>query len=184
MNVFRRLGTWGLALLILGWMTGAAPGQDDDDWQIPVTLGKDGWMLYENGRFGMLIPVPPGMKAMRPPDNGGGQRFETADGRVALTCWGSFNVDGSGDPDARWKAALAEPGRTITYKVRKADWYVVSGVTDEGVGFYERYQANDKYCAGWVITHPQADEAKYRPWIERIARGFEARLGKGADTID
>lgn len=160
------------------------PAQEEEDWQVPVTVGKDGWLLYENGRFGTVFPVPPGMKAMRPPDNGGGQQFASLDGKVVLTGGGFFNVDGNGDVEARWKADLAEPDRTITYKVKKADWYVISGVTKSGLGFYEKYTANAKYCAGWSITYPQADEKKVSAWIERIAKGFQPRFGKGHDTTE
>lgn len=157
---------------------------EEENWQVPVTVGKDGWMTYVNPRFGGSIPVPPGMAAMRPPDNGDGQQFATADGKVILTSWGAFNVDGNGDLETNWQAALASPGRTITYKVKKAGWYVISGVTKDGIGFYERYTANAKYVAGWKMTYPQAEENKHSPWVERIAKGYEARLGRGEDRLE
>ena len=56
---------------------------EEEKWEVPLTPGKDGWMVYKNARFGTVLPVPPGMKAQRPPDNGGGQSFATADGKVA-----------------------------------------------------------------------------------------------------
>ena len=158
--------------------------EEEEAWQIPVTVGNDGWLFYTNGRFGVAFPVPPGMKALRPPDNGGGQAFATADGKVTLTGGGSFNVDDMGSIENRWKDSLAEPNRTITYKVKKANWYVISGVTKAGLGFYERYDANDKYCAGWSMTYPQVDDKKYAPWIERIAKGYEPRFGKGHDGVE
>jgi hypothetical protein len=180
----KRSHSFCLLLAGLSLCLSSAPSRAEDEaWQVPVTLGKDGWMTYQNFRFGSIIPVPPGMLAQRPPDNGGGQSFTTADGKATLSVFGSFNVDGNGDLDARWKEDLAEPGRTITYK-RKADgWFVISGVNQDGTGFYERYAANSKYCAGWRMTYPQEAEKKYAPWIERIAKGFEPRLGKGEDTV-
>lgn len=168
-------------------LTAALPIQplraEEEVWQVPVTIGKDGWMLYENERFGSVIPVPAGMVPLRPPDNGDGQRFATPDGKVDLAAWGSFNVEGNGDLDTAWQAALAEPGRTITYKVKKAGWYVISGVTTDGTGFYERYAAIPTHVAGWKITYPQAEAKKYAPWVERIAKGYEARLGKGYNGL-
>lgn len=163
----------------------AQENQDEEDaWQIPVTVGNDGWLFYTNGRFGVAFPVPPGMKALRPPDNGDGQAFATADGKVTLGGSGGFNVDEMGSIENRWKDSLAEPNRTITYKVKKANWYVVSGVTKAGLGFYERYDANAKYWARWTMTYPQVDEKKYAPWIERIAKGYEPRFGKGHDGVE
>lgn len=173
-----------LPLLLSSSITSISAVEDEDDWQVPVTLNNNGWMRYVNARFGMAFPVPPGMKAQRPPENGGGQAFVSADDKATLVIFGSFNVDGNGDLDESWKDALSNPERTITYKVKKADWYVVSGVTKNGLGFYEKYTANAKYCAGWSMSYPQADEKKYSAWIERIAKGFEPRLGKGLDTTE
>ncbi len=174
-----------LALLVHGTVLHPSTSRaEEEHWQVPVTVGKDGWMLYENPRFGSVLPVPPGMVALRPPDNGDGQRFSSADGKVVLTAWGAFNVDGNGDLEPTWQSALAEAGRTITYKVKKAGWFVISGVTKDGTGFYERYTANNKYVAGWQMTYPQAEEKKYSPWVERIAKGYEARLGQGEDRLE
>jgi hypothetical protein len=152
-----------------------------ENWQVPVTLGKDGWMLYANPRFGFVLPVPPGMKALRPPDNGGGQAFESADGKVQLTSFGSHNVDGFGDVEKNWNEELAQKGRTVTYKRKTESWYVISGTMEDGTGFYTRYEANAKHGAGWTLTYPQAEEKRYARWVERIAKGYEARLGKGDD---
>lgn len=171
-----------LLLLLAVFSTSPAARGGEEAWQIPVTLGKDGWMVYENPRFGFSLPVPPAMRTMRPPENGDGQRFASADGKVQLSAWGAFNVEHLGDVEKRWQEELAEKGRTITYK-RKADgWFVVSGVNADGTGFYLRYTANSRHAAGWMMTYPQADEKKYSPWIERISKSYEARLGKGQDN--
>jgi hypothetical protein len=154
------------------------------NWSVPVELGADGWLVYRNPRFGFLLPVPPGMKSLRPPDNGGGQVFATLDGTVKLVSWASFNVDGLGDVERRWASELAEGKKTITYKRKTASWYVVSGVLEDGTGFYTRYTADKAYGCGWSITYPQKEEKKYETWIERIAKGHEPRLGEGADIIE
>lgn len=176
----------GLCCLVWGTPVVRAQAQDDEDeaWQVPVTVGKDGWMRYENARFGSVIPVPPGMVALRPPDNGDGQMFATPDGKVQLSVWGAFNVDGNGDLEMRWQEDLAQAGRTLTYKRKTAGWYVISGVMKDGTGFYERYTANAKYVAAWRMTYPQAEEKKYAAWVERIAKGYEVRLGKGVDGVE
>lgn len=154
-----------------------------DGWSVPVELGADGWLAYRNARFGFLLPVPPGMKALRPPDNGGGQAFETLDGKVRLAGWASFNVDGLGDVDRRWAEELAEGKRSITYKRKTGSWYVVSGVDEDGTGFYIRYTADKDHACGWSITYPQKEEKKYQAWIERIAKDHEPRLGEGVDGV-
>lgn len=161
-----------------------SPAGEAGDWQIPVTLGSDGWLVYENPRFGFVLPVPPGMKTLRPPDNGDGQAFASLDGKVKLSGWGSFNVEDAAGVETRYRDALAEPGRTITYKRKTAEWYVLSGVTKDGTGFYEKYTANKSYASGWIITYPQSEEKKYTAWIDRIAKGYAPRFGKGHDALD
>lgn len=151
--------------------------------EVPLTAAKDGWQTYRNPRFGMTLPVPPGMTAQRPPDNGDGQAFRSADGKAELLTWGSFNIDGIGDVAKRFESALIEPGRTITYKRKTEKWFVISGTRKDGTAFYERYDADKKYCAGWLVTYPAAEEKTYTPLIERIAKSYDAGLGKGADTL-
>ncbi len=160
-----------------------AQTDDDDKWEVPMLLGKDGWQTYQNARFGMEIPVPPTLVPQRPPDNGGGQAFASPDGKVRLIVFGMFNVDDLSSVEAAWKTALNESEQTITYKRKTETWFVVSGVTKKGLGFYERYDANAKYAAGWRLTYPQAEDEKYSAWVERIAKGYRANLGKGVDTL-
>lgn len=172
-----------LPLLVLG-SAGVTKAEEEEAWQVPVVLLKDGWLHYTNGRFGCSLPIPPGMKALRPPDNGDGQAFASLDDKVRLTVSGHFNIDHVSDLDKSWESELAEKDRTITYKRKAEGWYVISGVNKDGTGFYEKYAANAKYFARWTITYPQADEKRYAPWIERMAKEFDPALGKGADTIE
>ncbi len=174
----------GMLTLVTAFNPALGADEDEENWQVPVVIGKDGWLLYQNPRFGSVIPVPPGLLPLRPPDNGDGQAFSSADGKVRLIVYGAFNVDGNNNVEVRWKDALVEPGRTLTYKRKTESWYLVSGFTQDGVGFYERFTANAKYCSGWSLTYPQAEDQKYGPWVERIAKGYDARLGKGADTLE
>ena len=161
-----------------------ADDEKPDAWQIPVLLGKDGWMTYQNPRFGFSLPVPPGMKSERPPDNGSGQQFTSPDGKVSVSGSAHFNNDPEiSGLEPAYKSELAVPDRTITYKLKKDGWYVVSGVNKDGTGFYKKYAANAKYYAAFSITYPQADEKKYQAWIERIAKDWQPRLGKGDDTL-
>lgn len=172
-----------LFILLAVLCPASLPAQNEEKEKAPLATGKDEWTTYRNPRFGMVLPVPPGMIAQRPPDNGGGQAFRSADGKAELIVWGSFNVDHLGDITARWKTALLEPGRTITYKRQTEKWFVISGTRKDGTAFYERYDADKNHCAGWLITYPQAEEKTYSALIDRIAKGYKANLGKGEDHI-
>ena len=166
----------------LNYMTTAE--EKDDTPMVSVEVGDDGWLHYQNSRFGFSISVPPGMTALRPPENGSGQEFRSLDGKVKVLVYGHFNLDGFGSVEESRKRELIEGERTITYKRKKANWYVVSGVYDNGTGFYQRYDANENHYAGRLITYPQAEEKKYSPWIERMAKSFKPNFGKGLDSID
>lgn len=149
-----------------------------------LSMAQDGWTRYENPRFGFVIPVPPGLEAERPPNNGDGQAWSSPDGKIQLAAWGSFNVDHMSDVEALWEEELAVEGRTVTYKRKTAGWFVVSGVEADGSHFYLRHTADAKYAAGWRITYPASEDAKVSAWIERIAKDYEARLGQGVDRIE
>ena len=187
-NRKRSYVTRPIAIFFIAAIVGIIPmritAEEEDEWRVPVTLGADGWMYYENARFGTAFPVPPGMKALRPPDNGGGQAFASIDGKITLTGGGSFNVNEDPTIESSWKYAVKVPDRTITYQVKKDNWYVISGTTKDGKGFYEKFIINKKYQAGWSMTYPLADEKKCSLWIERIAKGFDPRFGKGHDRVE
>jgi hypothetical protein len=178
----------GLLICALASLALHGPGlraqQAEEEVQVPVTLGADGWMIYKNARFGAVIPVPPGMRALIPPYNGDGQAFASLDNKVQFHVYSAFFVEGTDDIDARYKTDLDLPGRKVTYKRKTKDWYVVSGVSEDGSAFYERFTANKKYVSGWGINYPHAEEKKYAPWIERIAKGYEPRFGQGEDTVE
>jgi hypothetical protein len=184
-----------LAVAILGVIPTNSPGDEkqgpgedipfeDQNWQVPVTLGGDGWMLYKNQRFGFVLPVPPGMHAAPPPTNGDGQGFHSLDGHTHLVGSGCFNLENSEDIEVRWKEELAEEGRTITYKKKTETWFVISGIEKGGTLFYLRHTSDENYCALWSITYPKADEKKVAEWIDRISKDYEPGLGKGDDKLE
>lgn len=53
-------------------------------------LAQDGWGVYENGRFGYTIDIPPGFEGQGEADNGDGQRFLY--NRAQITAWGGYFV--------------------------------------------------------------------------------------------
>lgn len=143
------------------------------------------WSAYHNPRFGFDLPVPPGLKAQRDPDNGGGRTYVSADGAFSLSAWGAFNVDEAiTGLDAQWKEELAREGRTVTYKKKGDVWFVVSGETKDGREFYEKRFVKGDHCAGFSITYPKARLAEFQAWVERVEKEFKANLGQGIDRIE
>lgn len=73
-------------------------------------------------------------------------------------------------------------GRTISYQRKEKDWYVISGVDSKGIAFYSRFVADEHYIAEWRITYPISQEKWVIPWIERISRDYDPRLGSGEEA--
>ena len=149
--------------------------------RVPVLLQGDGWMTYRNPRFGFHLPVPPGLGSNTPPTNGDGQSFTSTDGLITLTGSGWRNEDGYRLEES-WMRETGVAGRTITYQRKEKDWYVISGVDSKGIAFYSRFVADERYVAEWEITYPISQEKMVIPWIERISRDYDPRLGSGEEA--
>ncbi len=149
--------------------------------RVPVQLQSDGWMIYRNPRFGFLLPVPPGLGSVAPPTNGDGQAFTSADGLITLTGSGWRNEDGYRLEES-WISETEVAGRTITYQRKEKDWYVISGVKSNGDAFYSRFISDEHYIAQWSIAYPFSQEKMVIPWIERISRDYDPRLGTGEEA--
>lgn len=160
-------------------------GRAQESKEKEETVNAKGWTVYHNPRFGFDLPVPPAMSKKRAPDNGGGRSYFSKDEKFSVAAWAHFNVEASiTGLEAEWKQALEQEGRKITYKTKGKTWFVVSGVNDNGFGFYHKFFVEGDYCAAFSITYPQAQEKEFQPAIEKIAKEFKANLGKGVDNLE
>jgi hypothetical protein len=80
-----------------------------------------------------LIPEPY-------PANGGGRNYHSADRQVSLVAFGSHTHpdDQKESLEGFWQQELARGGETVTYKLKKANWYVISGMNLNGYEFYHK----------------------------------------------
>jgi hypothetical protein len=67
-------------------------------------------------------------------------------------------------------------GETVTYKFKKDNYYVISGVNPNGYEFYHKVFFYPTYWLEFEITYPHAQHAVYDAWVERIARDFVPAL--------
>lgn len=131
------------------------------------------WKEYVNGRFGFKIPYPASLVPQREPDNGGGRRFVSKDGKVELVAHAHYIGLNEGDSfDDRWNEALKEYGKSVTYKRKTATWFVISGVLPDGTEYYEKLHVQKHNYAAFKLTYPHAATAVYSPWVEKIAKEF------------
>lgn len=170
-SLSRRICTSVVALLLIG--IGAAEATTTS------------WRVYQNGRWGYRIEVPRSLISQPEPQNGGGLQFRSADGRVRLDTYGSFDFDDAQDlkatqNDAEWDW-IGTTGR-VTYRANGANWFVSTGITSDGRIFYQRYEqrhiGNDTSChIAFSITYPQTLRSTWNPNTTRIAKSFTVPKG-------
>ena len=60
----------------------------------------------------------------------------------------------------------------VTYKARKASWFVVSGVREGEVFYRKTYHVGDKFM-NWEMTYPDAQKWVWHLIVTRINAGFK-----------
>ncbi len=131
------------------------------------------YQRYYNSRFGYEIDFPsPILKALPEADNGDGRHFDSNDGEIRLSCWGSLKHDTSIDDD--YKRVLQEIGAGCTYKSRKANWFVVSGLK-EGKVWYKRTIELENEFVTFEITYPHELLEYMNPVVSRISKSFKVQ---------
>jgi hypothetical protein len=140
-----------------------------------------GWRTYRNPRFGTTIEYPDRFRPGRPPENGAGLGFTSADG-ASFSVYGSHN---SLDHDlAKLEAFVRDnmnAGERITYDARGKNWFVLAGLVGDKT-FYDRHLLShgSKIVNGFQVLYPTRLKAPYDPIVTRMSKSF--RAGRGADT--
>lgn len=189
-------GLWAIFLILGGWallsgdsnnITTANNSSNNNNGTITsqATVGELNWLQYKNPRFGFELLYPSSLlKPGAPPANGGGQNFESQDGRTQLTSWAAHNTDNKNAaaylkevqetfPDYRDSKvyARAENGFILTGKRAWKEYY-----------FVVLLSCGDLIVNTFEFSYPgdSAGQAKYIPVFNRILSGFKA--SSGVDT--
>jgi hypothetical protein len=138
-----------------------------------LTFASD-WKREINGRWGFALTYPASLIPEPYPTNGAGRNYHSADHEVSLVAMGSHthleNLKES--LESFWQEELGRRGETVTYKLKRANWYVISGVNPNGYEFYHKVFFYPTYWVEFEITYPHALHDRYDPWVERIAHDF------------
>ena len=141
-----------------------------------LALASD-WKREVNGRWGFPLAYPASLIAEAPPTDGGGRRYHSVDNEVSLVALGSHtHPDLNETLENFWQKELAERGSTVNYKLKKNNWYVVSGVNTNGYEFYHKVFFYPTYWVEFEITYPHAQHDRYDHWVDRIAQDFVPAL--------
>lgn len=200
-----------MRLALLGLLFAASPGhsQEDDVFmggELPLAdlPGKriDGdWFRYSNPRFGLAIDIPARGYRYVLPANGSGMAVISGDENIWITIHAHFVVNHLvfiADPDdpAAGNAAAAlrriydheareelAAGNTITYRVRKKDFYVLSGHSADNT-YYERMTISPRcpHVFNSVrIFYPKSKGRELSQFVTRLSRSLRATC-EGVDA--
>lgn len=163
---------------------------------VPVVLGTpiasaakytpapgERWVTYKNERFGYSFYYPTALfDAGQLPENGGGQTFNSKDGRAKIVVFGTLNTENYTPAQYR-KVILDEFGGydRMDYSPTGQTWFVLSGFRGENI-YYQKvmFSCSGKIINALSVTFPTAEKPSYERLVEIIEDHFKP--GRGADT--
>lgn len=129
-----------------------------------------GFAVVDDPRSGVRIGVPARVLPKQETNSNGGSRWQSPDGKVTLDTR-------TAPPDATLQSlfdrnvAIQSPGRVVTYKVFRPEFFVIAGETPTGK-FYTRYAAGPNGLRGFSIGYDKAVAPQVDRFVVAIANSF------------
>lgn len=101
---------------------------------ITQNLCSQNFKKYCNARFSFCVSIPKDFKGLGESENGDGQGFLSKDRNAKISTFGNLSIHGINDLETRYKESLNS--ENITYKFRKANFFIISGIEKNGKVFY------------------------------------------------
>ena len=136
----------------------------------PAGQKAAGFSLVDDAKTGIRIGIPTKILPKRSANPSGGGRWQSADDRVTLDTRSAL-------PDATLQTlydrsiAVQSPGRVVSYKVLRPDFFVVAGETAGGK-FYTRYDSGPEGLRGFSIGYDKAVAPQFDRLVVAIANSF------------
>lgn len=121
--------------------------------------------FYVNNRFGYSISYPENFIPQPEADNGDGRVFLSHDGLIEIRVWGSYHPSF----EEAYQELLDE--KQVTYRVKKNQWFVVSGIEDKNI-FYQKTFSGRHALYSVRFTYPKRMNSTFSPLLETIVRTF------------
>jgi len=145
---------------------------DRKDLQAAAQKAKDviGFAIVNDPRTGAQIGIPAKILSKHDTNPSGGSRWQTPDGRITLDTRAA-------PPDATLQSlyernlAIQAPGRLVTYKVLRPDFFVIAGETSTGK-FYTRYASGQPGLRGFSIGYDKTLAPQVDRLVVAIANSF------------
>jgi hypothetical protein len=132
---------------------------------------------FGNPRFGFWVDYPSDLITKTAPDNGDGQTFESKDGSVVFSAYGSNNADSF--TVAEYLKQIVLPNfKNVTYQAQGSNWDIVSWTDGNTIG-YEKDIVGSGSIDTFYIKYPASSKAEFDPIIAHISQSFNT---PGIDT--
>jgi hypothetical protein len=142
-----------------------------------VSSAQDKYSIYSNARFSYSISYPEGLLIPQgEADNGDGQKFLSRDGRAELIVYGSHNALNQNLRDL-YNEQLREGDdarskKTVTYKILRNNWFVVSGYEGDRV-FYRKTIFKGGMFKTFNIEYDKSRADVFDKVTKRVAASFK-----------
>jgi len=132
-------------------------------------FAQGGYKTYSNARFGYSVSYPADILIPQgESDNSDGQIFRSKDNHAEMRVFGRYNVQ---NETLRSAFQAAQEGKSVTYKVLRGNFYVVSG-HEGGKIFYEKTMLKGDTFKTFMIEYDERDASTYDAITARVARSF------------
>lgn len=137
---------------------------------------QEKYSTYTNDRYSYSISYPTGLLIPQgEADNGDGQKFLSRDGQATMIVYGSNNALGQSLLDL-YNEQLQAKGEnswkpTVTYKVLRANWFVVSGREGDRI-FYQKTVLREGAFKTFRIEYDKALAAVFDQVTKRVVASF------------
>jgi peptidoglycan hydrolase-like protein with peptidoglycan-binding domain len=141
-----------------------------------VTAGKRAreaakFAVAVDPKTGIEIGVPERVFVKRDVNPNGGTRWQSADGKITLDTRAIPASETDLNALYERNLAIQAPGRQVTYKLLRPDFFVVSGETAAGK-FYTRYAAGPGGLRGFSLGYDKAVAKEFDRTLIAIANSF------------
>jgi hypothetical protein len=137
------------------------------------------YLPYQNKRIGYSISYPVNLLSPQAESaDGTSQRFVSRDGRALLVATGATGRSTADLRDLYERqsrgATPENPTRVVTYRVKRENWFVVSGYEQSRI-WYEKTIASGDTLATFRLEYDEAQRQLYDPVAASVAASFAIR---------
>jgi len=133
-------------------------------------LSAAGFEILTDARTGVRIGVPSRLLVRQGDNSAGGSRWQSPDGKITLDTRVA-PADATLESLYERNLAIKTPGRTVTYKVLRPDFFVIAGETPTGK-FYTRYAGAPAGIRAFSIGYDKSVAAQTDRLVVAIANSF------------